>query len=376
MAMDAGSFVAKYGARTISYAVGIGLAVMLVLIGLSTCATTVKNTEVGIVVNNVTSTMSTYENGGMVLHLPFGLSTVYHLDKSPRLLKFFPPNDQVLIKTSDGTNVRADVELMYQIDVKQAYLAFRELEEDKTVNDEENGEHRSNEPNIEQILRAVTRAEVRNQMGALNAATIADPVERTKKLHEVQKLLSEYFSSMGVEIVSVNAPNFHFNPQYEDLIKQRKSADQTLVNQEEFRERERKIRARKVAEKEKEKSSALAQLKGELDKRLQIAEGEARRVVTKANQEAYQLDTEGAIALSNAQQEAAAIKAEGEQKAQAMEKLFEAYEKGGEGLVREALVKFYDGVTVTAKPYAPSDRVDQIRAVPMEPATKGGANGR
>ncbi len=215
-------------------------------------------------------------------------------------------------------------------------------------------------------MRTVTRAEVRNKLGILDTAEIADPSARTKMLHEVQKELSTYFNTMGVEIVSVNAQNFHFNEKYEDNIRKRKSADQILINQDEFRKAETEKRKQIVADAEKVRSNALAQLKGELAKRKLTAEGEAKRIITKANQEAYQLDTEGSIALANAAQEAAAIKAEGEQKALAMEKLFEAYEKGGEGLVREALVKFYDGVTVTARPYSPSDRVDQVRTLPVQ----------
>lgn len=377
------SFIAKYGVRSISYAVGIGLSVLLVLIAIGSCATTVKNTDVGIVVNNITGNMTTYENGGMVLHLPFGLSTVNHVDKSPRNVflsrnvtsEEHPDGEQVKIKTSDGSNVEADIEVVFQIDVKRPFIAYRELVENSEVNADDstsasghptNSRNAVDPNNLEEILRAVTRAEVRNELGALTTASIADPTERTTKLHTVQKNLSAYFDSMAVEIVSVNAQNFHFNDKYEAIIKQRKSADQILVNQEEFRKAARKMRERIIAQADKEKSNALAQLQGELAKRKLTAEGEAKRIVTKANQEAYQLDNEGNIALANATQEAAAIKAEGEQKALAIEKLFEAYEHGGEGLVREAMVKFYDGVTVTARPYAPSDRIDQIRAVPIQ----------
>lgn len=377
------SFIAKYGMRSISYAVGLGLGALLLLAGISSCATTVKNTDVGIVVNNITGAITLYENGGMVLHLPFGLSTVEHVDKAPRNIFLkrsiataeHPDGDQVKIKTSDGSNVEADIEVVFQIDVKRAFIAYRELVENSDVNSDDNTTasgtartySRSQDPtNLEQILRAVTRAEVRNQLGSLDTTTIADPNERTKKLHEVQKNLSAYFDTMAVEIISVNAQNFHFNEKYEDIIRKRKSADQILVNQDEFRKAARKKMERVVAEADKVKSNALAQLKGEMTKRKLTSEGEAKRILTKANQEAYQYDVEGNIALANATQEAAAIRAEGEQKALAIEKLFEAYEKGGEGLVREALVKFYEGVTVTAKPYSPSDRIEQTRFVPMQ----------
>src|SRR6185295_9021099 len=98
-------------------------------------ATTVKNTDVGVVVNNITGTISTYENGGMVLHLPFGLSSVYHVDKSQRNMRLardvrtpeHPEGEQVKIKTNDGSNVESDVDIVFQVDVKNAYIAYREL---------------------------------------------------------------------------------------------------------------------------------------------------------------------------------------------------------------------------------------------------------
>ena len=175
---------------------------------------------------------------------------------------------------------------------------------------------------------------------------------------------------MGLDIQSVNAQNFHFHEEYETLIRQRKAADQTLINQKDIRLAELEIKKRMIADAEKLRTTAIAELEGKLATRMLTAKGEATRILTKAKQEQYQLDREGEIAVANAKLEAEAIKKEGEQKAKAMEALFEAYEKGGEGLVREALVKFYEGVTVTAKPYAPSDRVDQIRAVPIDSGAK------
>src|SRR5438046_2214762 len=133
MPIDASSFMAKYGARTISYAVGIGLGVLLLILALGSCATTIENTDVGIVINNITGTRTEYINGGMVLHLPFGLSSVYKISKAPRHMRLardvttkeHPEGEFVRIKTKDGSNVDADIDVVYQIDVTNAYIAFR-----------------------------------------------------------------------------------------------------------------------------------------------------------------------------------------------------------------------------------------------------------
>src|SRR5438132_6681459 len=101
------SFWAKYGARTIIYAACLGLFVILVLVGAGSTATVVNNTEVAIVVNNITGSISQLENGGMVMHLPFGLTSVYKIDKSQRMLRLtrdshskeHPGGEEINIKT-------------------------------------------------------------------------------------------------------------------------------------------------------------------------------------------------------------------------------------------------------------------------------------
>src|SRR6185295_2140794 len=140
------------------------------------------------------------------------------------------------------------------------------------------------------------------KLGELDTAEIVDPATRNAKVYDTQKFLAEYFKPMGLEIVSVNAQNFHFNDQYEKIVGERKSAEQILINQVDFQKREQKIRERKIAEANKSRSGELSVLQGELKKRVLTAEGEAKRIITKAQQEAYQLDREGEIALANAKQ--------------------------------------------------------------------------
>jgi regulator of protease activity HflC (stomatin/prohibitin superfamily) len=366
---DPDSFWAKYGARTITFVVAAGLFVILVVAAAGSCATTVKNTEVGIVVNNITGVMTLQENGGMVLHLPFGLSNVYKIDKSQRVLSMthdnvapsHPMGDHVNIKTNDGSNVEMDVEVVYQLFSSRAANVYKEL---------------GDQENIDDVIRALTRSEIRSELGQLSTLDIAEAGPRKKKLDSTEKRLKQYLEPLGIEVVSINAQNFRFDPEYDKIIRDRKEADQILTNQKDYQDAAFEEGKRKIAEANRDKQSALAHLQGDLGKSLLIAEGDATRIVTKAQQQAYQLEREGEIALKTAEQEAAALMAEGQRRAQAMEKLFAAYEHGGEGLVKEQMMKLYDGVIVRARPYAASERIDQIqtqniRATQIQPAAPG-----
>lgn len=357
MADDSNSFWRKYGPRVLLYVAVIGLCVYLAVAAMGSFGTLVQNTEVGIVVNNLSGGISRQESGGMVFHLPLGLSSVYKVDKSQRVLyltqahhsKDHPVGDVVNIKTNDGSNVELDVEVVYQLMAARAEQAFREL---------------GDRENIEDILRALTRSEIRSQFGELSTLEIAEALPRSAKLRVTQHRLAEQLEPMGIEVVSINAQNFRFDPEYDSIIRDRKEADQILANQKDYQDAAVEEGKRKVAEATRDKLSALGQLQGDLGKKLLTAEGEAKRIVTKAEQQAYQAEREGEIALKTAEQEAAAVLAEGQRKAEAMEKLFAAYEKGGEGLVKEALVKLYEGVVLRARPYAPSERVEQIQTHP------------
>jgi regulator of protease activity HflC (stomatin/prohibitin superfamily) len=360
------TFWEKYGAKTASYVITGGIVVVLLVIAAFTCTTSVDNTQVGIVVNNITGSTSLHQNGGTVFHMPFGLSTVYQLDRSQRVLAMtakqatkparqkgqisHEDDGEVSIKTNDGSNVEMDVEVVYQLQSSLADQAYREL---------------GPQENIDEILRALVRSRIRSHFGDLSTLEIAEAGPRSVKLRATQEELRTALTPLGIEIVSINAQNFSFAGEYDKIIRERKEADQILANQKDYQDAATEEGKRMIAEATRDKQSALAQLQGDLAKQLLGAEGDAKRLETRAQQAAYQAKAEGELALKTAEAEAAAIQAEGVRKAEAMGKLFEAYEQGGDGLVKEALVKLYKGVTIKARPFSPSDRIEQIQVVPQ-----------
>jgi regulator of protease activity HflC (stomatin/prohibitin superfamily) len=354
LSKDPDSFLARYGSKSLIWTIGMGLCVLLLVIAFATCGTSVLNTEVAIVVNNITGKISLLENGGMVLHLPFGISSVYKIDKSQQVLsltqdhrsKEHPLGDPVNIKTNDGSNVSMDIEVVYELPASRAADVYREL----GIN-----------TNIEDILRGITRSKVRSQLGGLSTLEISEAGHRKVKMNLTEESLKKYMEPLGVQIVSANAKNFRFDAEYDQIIRERKEADQILTNQKDYQEAAVEEGKRKIAESQRDKEIALAHLTGDLDKSLLTAKGDATRIITKANQQAYQLKREGDIAQKTAEQESAALRLEGLRKAEAMEKLLAAYEHGGEGLVKEQLMKLYSGVTIRAWPYSTSDRIEQFQ---------------
>ncbi|MFH0937959.1 MAG: SPFH domain-containing protein [Planctomycetota bacterium] len=358
------TFWSKFGSRILMLVICVGLPSCILAVAIGSCATLVKNTDVAIIVNNITGRISRLENGGIVFHLPFGLSSVYTIDKSQRMLyldhshrtKEHPLGEQIKVKTNDGSNVEVEVEVVYCVDYKRAEQAYREL---------------GKEENIAEILRALTRSEMRSRFGELSTLEITEANQRTLKINQACAHLKKNLDPLGIVVENVSVKSFQFDKEYDRIIRDRKETDQILTNQQDYRATATEEGKRMIAESERDKQTALAQLQGELDKKLLIATGEATRIVTKAEQQVYQLDREGEIAMKTAEQESEALLAEGLRKAEAMDKLFAAYEKGGEGLVKESLAKLYEGVTVRARPYATSERIEQVqtmRATQIQPA--------
>lgn len=330
--------------------VGIFLGVIIVLGTVLSFGTSIKNTEVAVIVNNVTGTVSTYSNGGIIFHLPLGLTSVYKIDKSQRVIQMIhggkEGRNQICVKTNDGSNINMDVSLCFQIMASRANEVYRDLDD---------------EENIEDILISLVRSEIRNNFGRLSTMEIAEASHRAPKLKMVEESLRTICEPLGLEIISILAMNFTFVSEYDQIVRERKEADQILANQGDFSLAAEQEKKRLEAEAKRDKETAISQIQGELAKQLVVAKGEAARVFTKAEQQAYEEARSGEIALQAAEQEAIALKIEGQTRADAANQLIAAYDKGGEALFREALTKFYSGVVISAKAYATSDRVDRLQ---------------
>ena len=116
-----------------------------------------------------------------------------------------------------------------------------------------------------------------------------------------------------------------------------------------------------IAAATREKNTSLIVAGGVARKRLVEAENKAKQLVIRAEGDAYAKKKEGDRNFEVASNEAQAIETEGLNTAVGIQRMAEAYKKGGSGLVKEALAKKLMGAVINGRPYSLSERIERIQ---------------
>jgi len=339
--------------KAIAALLAVALVVFAVLATIYTGVTTIAPGEVGVIQNNLFGTCTLQLTNGTIIHLPFGLTKVYKLDKTVQSLTMAGP-DSVQIKTNDGSNVQIDMEVQYQIMPAKAVDIIRSIGAGNAYK--------------QGLVRAYARSSIRDSLGYLSVVEIADPVNI--KTEEIKTQLNKLLDKYGLSIILITPTNIAFNQEYEKMIRSRKEADQDVRNEQEAQKTAQQEQERRIAEANRLKSVAIRQAEGELNAQKIAAQAEAERLVQQAKGKAYAIKREGEQALVAAQNEAAAIESEGMNRAQGLAALAAAYEKGGLALVRQALAEKFAGVKLEGRPYSLSSQVERMRLEPAAAAAK------
>ena len=105
---------------------------------LTTTVDYVRPGQIAVIKNNLTGGETLKRTDGVVVHAPLGITRVYILDKTQQTVRMTATKgagerrglDNVRVKTSDGTNVFVDVELVYSLSPDLAQTVVRALGED------------------------------------------------------------------------------------------------------------------------------------------------------------------------------------------------------------------------------------------------------
>lgn len=363
----------------------VGFGILVVLDG----HTYLVPEEAAVIKNNITGAEQVRTDSGLILHLPLGLTDVYKLDRTVQSfdMKRDPTpddvstrrgrrsraaraaraanrgGDNVSVKVQDGSNVELDVSIQYQIIPEDAAKIIKNIGEGDAFKTK--------------LVRAFTRALIREKFGTLTLEEISDPATRSAQNLEVQRALNTALAQFGLEVQLVNTTNFRFNSEYESLVKQKKATAQEFTNQAAAQENALKDQAVQVARAKREKETALIAAQGEASKRIVEADNRAKQLRLRAAGEAYAKKKDGDRAHAVAIAEAAAIEAEGLNTAAGIKRLADAYARGGIALVKETLAKKLAGRRINGRPYSLSEDVNRLKvehgaAVTGAPS-KGGA---
>jgi len=329
------------------------LAILAIVATISSGVTEIRSGQIGVVVNNITGKIDVVKVPGLLIHLPLGLTDTYVLDSTLRTFNMAgggikPKGDLSLkIKSKDGSDVFIDATVTYSIEPDLGERIAREVGVEDDV--------------IAEGLVAYTRSSLRDELGRLSIEEVIEADDRNKAVDDFMAVVQEKAKRFGITINTIAAQNPHFNPEYENLIGERKRADQDFTNQASAQERARANQAYEVAEANRVREVAVRQEEGKQERRIVEAKAAASQILKRAEAEAYRTKIEGERQKAVALAEAAAIKAEGLSKAQGIADLARAYHKGGLGLVREALAAKYKGTKLNGRPYTLTDTVDRVR---------------
>ncbi len=338
---------------------------IVVLSGAFSMSTKIEPGHIGVIVNNITGKIQLQTQPGVVYHLPWGMTDVWPLESKLQVFtmagsgtKRGEDAPRVKVKSIDGGDVYMDLTINYQlIAAKGSDIAQRVGTGDAFKQD---------------LLKAFARSQVRDSLGTLTIVEMSDASLRREKLNEVGTILDQALSNWGLDVLTVSATNFSFNPQYESLIKERKDADQELLNQEAAQLTAKQAQQTQVNSATREKNVEIRRVKGQLEKSIIEAKGLAEKVKTEAEGKAYALKVVGQQELAVAEAEAEAIKTEGEKRADGIKELSQAYQDGGLSLILEALAKKYAGKRISGRPYNLDSNVSRLQLEEAAAAKKGG----
>lgn len=345
--------------------------VIFVLAILFTGITVIQPGEVALIKNNLFGTEEKKLNNGTIVHLPFGITQVYRIDKKVQSIEMTGNpkrgdrygDDSVQVKTNDGSNVNVDVTVQYKI------MPEKVDELIKTVGRAERYKRDAG------IVRSYARSIVRDELGELSVTQIAEPIERNKRVDAAKNRMNEEIKKYCMVVTMLSATNPRFNNEYQNMINERKGAEQDVRNEIEAQHTALTEQAMKKAEAERQKKIAIRKAESELNALKISATAEAEKIIREAQGKAYAVKKEGERYLAVSKNEAAAIEVEGLARAEGISKLAEAYEKGGEALVREALSEKFKGVKVEGRPYSMSTNIERLmieKAAAYHKSGKGG----
>ena len=322
----------------------VGLAVVAALVVLATMSVVrVREGEVGVLVNNLTGSLTVEERVGYRITMPW-VHRLYRLDRRVQSLVMsdtggvgFRGGDAVKIKSSDGSNVSLDIEVSYRIRPGAAPDILRDAGPGLAVG--------------ALWARAAVRAAIAAEFGKLNTEQLYDASLRNERAQAVVAGLNETLAGRGIEVVAVVPQDLRFYKEYEEIIKQKKLADQEVE--------EKQAQAR-LATEEQNKRVAAAGFAARASKAR--AQGKAERLQAEADGYVRRVRTEAEGALYKTEKEAEGLRATGLADAEGLRRAAAALSgAGGVNLVAHEYAQQLGRIGFTGVPVVQDGHVTQFR---------------
>ena len=175
-----------------------------------------------------------------------------------------PDYSSLEVRTSDGYKVNVDITIFYRINEEHANLVRAHYRDDREIK--------------ERGIQALAPGIIQNKLSELQMAEdFYNSKLRVEKTEASRKVLNDYFSKQGIEIVDIMIRDFEFPQEYEAAILRKVLADQLKRVQEALARAAEAEAGWKKAIAEGDRDAQIERTKGEADALRFQSEGERAR---------------------------------------------------------------------------------------------------
>src|SRR5436190_19303617 len=238
-------------------------ALVLVVLAFRSCAS-VEAGQVALRINNITGATEVITQPGLIMRLPFGIHTVYHLDVSPQTFHMRGSANKSALEGIE-LDVRASDGSLFAFN--DTTLLFRAIptKADVTIRDSGLGHA------YYEWMLPYARSILRDEFGRESTISVSDPTSFGQAEERAKTRLNKLLGEHGIEVTSIVTPRPRFSKEYEDLIEARNQTENQLAVIDSELSRAKTERDRKLAEVERDQNKIVQTKRAELENTLATA---------------------------------------------------------------------------------------------------------
>lgn len=315
----------------------------------------VSPSEVGFLLNRITGKIETIQPGKKFYN---GLiKEFYVLDKTLQIMEMTEVagrgersgKDDLKIKTIDGSDVYVDLKIQYKIDINIAEVVL------KTSGIGDNYKYK--------WIRDYVRSICRNHLGELTTEEFYDAGKRKGKLISARTEVNQRMKDFGIVVSEIGIPRRpHFYKEYEEMIKHKKEADQTVHAEKSKAQAAKQKQQTMIVQETNKKNVAVEQFEGKMSQKVIAAEAYANQVRKGAEAYYEQHTVRAGARLYEMTKQADAILVRKSAEADGIMALNKALEgEGGLNMVRLEYARQLKNIQIVGRPYMVQSNVEQLQ---------------
>ena len=324
----------------------------------------VNEHQVGVLVNNVTGTLNLKPRVGYHVFLPY-MARMYVLEKTIQRLELTwaqpggAPRD-IKLKVADGSQVSLDLTVNFKLQPEMAVRVLRRSGLDRRFAD--------------LWVEALVRNAALTTFGELTMEQFYDATRRAEKAEAIQKGVNERLRDEGIEIVAVIPGEYRFYREYEEIIAEKKLADQQVEEQQAQARAAQEDQERRIIETRNAIEAKRATFEGELAARLAQAQADTEKNRREADAAYRRMLLQADAGLYTMQKHAEAAIEQGKAEAEGLAKNRAAMQgEGGLNMVAMEYARQLQKMRITGTPITRDPAVRQFSVQADDAAvTKGG----